>query len=95
MPQFDWIDNFDPQNGPDGMELIDDNGLLIDSVVYGDGAVQLAEDGFILGEGSPAPDVGGGHSISRFPAGFDTDENSIDFLEGVPTPGEEYLPAQP
>lgn len=94
VPQFDWIDNFDPQNGPDGMQLLDDNGMLVDSVVYGDGAVQLAEDGLILGEGSPAPDVGGGLSISRFPVGFDTDENSIDFLEGTPTPGEEYLPAE-
>lgn len=94
VPAFDWIDNFDPQNGPDGMQLVDEGGFLIDSVVYGDGAVQLSEDGLIVGEGSPAPDVSGGFSISRFPAGFDTDENSIDFLEGVPTPGEEYLPAE-
>ena len=94
VSQFDWIDNFDPQNGPDGMQLLDEGGFLLDSVVYGDGAVQLSEDGLIVGEGSPAPDVSGGRSISRFPAGFDTDENSIDFLEGVPTPGAEYLPAE-
>ncbi len=32
---YDWIDNFDPQNGPDGILLLDPVGSVADSLVYG------------------------------------------------------------
>lgn len=85
---YDFIDNFDPQNGPDGVQLVNPQGDLLDTVVYGEGAVPLAENDLPLGEGSFAVDVAGGHSLSRYPAGFDTDDNSIDFVENSePSPG--------
>lgn len=85
---FDLIDNFDPQNGPDGMQLLDREGQLMDSVIYGEGAVSSSDDGLALGEGSFAEDPSGGFSLSRFPAGFDTDDNATDFIvNSVPSPG--------
>lgn len=85
---FDWLDNFDPQNGPDGIQVLSRQGALLDSVVYGEGAITFSDDGLPLGEGAAAPDVTGGHSLSRFPAGADTDDNGSDFFENTaPSPG--------
>lgn len=85
----DFIDNFDPQNGPDGVQLIDAEGSLMDTLAYGEGVVATAENGLALGEGSPAPDVAGGQSLAREPAGADTDNNAADFVVNtVPSPGE-------
>ncbi len=83
----DFLDHFDPQNGPDGLQLLDREGNLVDTVVYGTGAALQAQNGLALGEGSPAPDVVGGHSLSRI-AGADTQDNGVDFTDlAVPTPG--------
>ena len=88
---YDMIDNFDPQNGPDGVQLLDENGTLLDSLVYGTGAVTQSEDGLPLGEGDPAEDVSG-TTLSRWPGGLDTDDNAVDFIKTVePTPGGEVL----
>jgi hypothetical protein len=90
VESFDFIDNFDPQNGPDSVQLLNRAGELIDSVTYGDGAISLSEDGLALGEGTAAADPDGGYSISRYPAGFDTDDNATDFVVNeVPSPGLE------
>ena len=83
----DLIDNFDPQNGPDALQLLDDQGRLIDPLTYGTGAVLIATNGFLMGEGDPASDVEEGHSLSR-KDGIDTNMNQVDFIElEIPTPG--------
>ena len=83
----DFLDQFDPQNGPDGFQLIDREGKLVDSVVYGEGAVAQSKKGLALGEGSFAPDVAGGHSLSRV-NGVDSNNNAEDFTDlETPTPG--------
>lgn len=97
---FDFIDNFDPQNGPDGVQLLDGEGGLLDSVAYGEGSVTSSTDGIPLGEGSSAIDAAGGHSLTREPLGVDTDDNAIDFIENLlPSPGTdevtELLPEEP
>jgi hypothetical protein len=70
------------QNGPDNIQLRM-SAQVIDAVGYGDfsGAI-------FAGEGNPAPDCPAGMSLSRFPDGFDTDDNEVDFVvTEVPTPG--------
>jgi hypothetical protein len=83
----DFLDQFDPQNGPDGIQLFNRFGELIDSVAYGEGAVATAANGFPLGEGLPTADVAGGHSLSRR-GGADSDDNGADFEDRAsPSPG--------
>ena len=85
----DLIDNFDPQNGPDAVQLLDAAGKLLDAVSYGVGGVALAQNGLAIVEGSPAPDVINGHSIERKTPGLDTNDNLNDFVDReTPTPGK-------
>src|SRR5262249_14452587 len=65
VPNSDYFDQFDPQNGPDGIQLLDRDGKLIDAVTYGSGGVAKADNGLAFGEGEPASDVVAGHSLSR------------------------------
>jgi hypothetical protein len=84
----DLIDNFDPQNGPDAVQLVDATGQLADAVGYGDGILSMAEDGLPTFEGTAAADVPSGHSLERKEAGLDTNDNAADFIdEETPTPG--------
>ncbi len=80
----DLIDNFDPQNGPEGVQLIDSAGNLLDAVGYGEGGVEFSEKGVPLFEGIPAPDVEGGHSLERKGVGVDSNNNFNDFAEADP-----------
>ncbi len=83
----DFLDQFDPQNGPDGFQLVDREGKLVDSLVYGEAAVEKSKKGLALGEGAFAADVAGGHSLSR-ENGIDSDNNAEDFIDlDAPTPG--------
>ena len=83
----DFVDNFDPQNGPDCIQLIDHEGRLVDALGYGEPLVGTAENGLACYEGSPAADAASGESLSRS-GGLDTDLNSADFTTcDVPTPG--------
>ena len=87
IPVADLIENFDPQNGPDAVQLLDHQGHLLDAVAYGAGNIPQAQNGLLTGEGAPAPDVPAGHSISRTD-GKDTDDNGRDFTDlAKPTPG--------
>lgn len=87
VPGFDFLDHFDPQNGPDGVLLIARDGRIVDSVVYGNGAAARSAEGEELGEGAAAADAGAGHSLTRS-GGRDTDDNAADFKEAArPTPG--------
>jgi len=79
--------NFDPQNGPDCMQLIDADGTLVDALGYGTPIVPLAQNGLVCLEGTPASDVVSGKSVSRSD-GQDSGQNGEDFKElGSPTPG--------
>ncbi len=90
----DCIINFDPQNGPDAVQLLDDAGGLVDAVGYGSPIVSPAENGLVSYEGSPAEDVGSGTSIARVDT-LDTDDNSLDFIPlETPSPGMVELSAE-
>jgi hypothetical protein len=84
---FDHIDNFDPQNGPDAIQLLDEQGHLLDTLCYGESNLPLARNGLETCEGSAAVDVSSGHSLSRV-NGADTQSNADDFVDlSSPTPG--------
>ncbi len=80
----DGIDSgVDWQNGdPDQVAILDGADLVVDSITYGLGGSDLVV------EGTAGPDVTSGYSIARCPDGADTDDNSVDCVEAVPTPGE-------
>lgn len=83
----DMLDNFDPQNGPDCAQLLDDHKALFDAVGYGSPLPQTAKNDLACFEGAPAADAPAGKSISRTNAA-DTNDNSIDFkVLDAPTPG--------
>ncbi len=85
----DYLDNFDPQNGPDGVQLISSDGKLIDAVSYGTPKMVTAFNGLALLEGAAAPDAPLAKSISRLPDAEDTNDNSADFVvNDAPSPGE-------
>ncbi|MBI4182348.1 MAG: lamin tail domain-containing protein [Candidatus Aenigmarchaeota archaeon] len=79
----------DLEGGPDAVRIKNAQGAVVDTVGYG--ALNFSN----LFEGSPAPDVAGGHSLERRPGflqplagnGQDTQNNSADFLDNpVPEP---------
>jgi hypothetical protein len=78
----DFVAPVDWQNGPDAVQLRNTGNDIIDALQYGDAAEHNA------GEGTPAPDVSAGFSLSRDEFGTDTDNNINDFKAGMPTPGE-------
>ena len=83
----DFVDNFDPQNGPDCIQLIDHEGGLVDALGYGEPLVGTAENGLACYEGVPALDAASGESLART-EGVDTGDNGADFTPcAVPTPG--------
>ena len=87
IEEADYIDNFDPQNGPDCVQLVDQHMQLLDAVAYGASVSELAENGLPCAEGELAVDVFGGTSLSRI-GGGDSDSNATDFISlDVPTPG--------
>ncbi len=87
VPNLDLMDaKADYQNGPDNIELWFEEERA-DSVGYGDFG-----DAIFTGEKMPTLDLSG-HSIGRRKDGFDTDDNSIDFVGlTVPSPGEPNWP---
>lgn len=84
---FDLIDNFDPQNGPDCVQLLDDTGKLIDALGYGGVMPAAAQNGLACHEGSFAAKAAMGQSLSRKDS-LDTNDNSKDFtVLAAPSPG--------
>ncbi len=78
------------QNGPDGIILRNCGGSIIDQICY-EGAISSCE-------GSPAPGDDGVSSlasISRFPNGADTDDNSADFVHACYSPGSANVSSAP
>jgi hypothetical protein len=79
----DMLINFDFQNGPDSIRLMDGS-LQLDAVGYG----VFSPSEFFAGEGTPAPDAVAGSSLARVFADFDSDDNEYDFeVLSTPTPG--------
>ncbi|MBI2346779.1 MAG: lamin tail domain-containing protein [Deltaproteobacteria bacterium] len=90
VQEADLVDNFDPQNGPESVQLVDPDGQLVDVVGYGTPLSLFGESGLPLYEGIPATDAPSGMSVSRVPGSSDTDNNGEDFVVlDVPTPGVE------
>jgi hypothetical protein len=85
----DLLVNFDFQNGPDSVQLMDAD-IVLDAVGYG----VFSGSEIFAGEGSPAPDGPAGSSLARLFADQDTDDNLADFeVLSVPTPGSaDFLP---
>ena len=72
------------QNGPDNVELYDDQGSKIDAIGYGD----FGMGDIFTGEGTSPGRVYENRSLGRID-GIDTDDNSADFVSFFPTPGLE------
>jgi hypothetical protein len=73
------------QNGPDAVRLTV-GGVPADVVGYGG-----MDDGEYV-EHASAPRVAAGRSLARLPDGADSDDNSADFTEAIPSPGSFNLP---
>lgn len=83
----DMLDNFDPQNGPDCVALLDDHGALFDALGYGSPLPLNGENGIICYEGAPAEDAPAGSSLSRTGL-IDSGNNAADFIIlEISTPG--------
>ncbi len=84
----DAVDNFDPQNGPDAVQLLAPDGELLDVLGYGTPLPLRDGAGLLLYEGTPGPDAPGGQSLSRLPDADDSDQNASDFVINTqPSPG--------
>jgi len=84
VPEADLVLDFDFQNGPDSVVLLD-GGTVLDALGYGD----FGPGDVFAGEGGPAPDPPAGASLARVFADIDTDDNALDFqVLSTPTPGE-------
>ncbi|MBI4211121.1 MAG: lamin tail domain-containing protein [Deltaproteobacteria bacterium] len=79
--------NFDPQNGPDCVVLLDPKGKSVDALAYGTLATTTSEGGQSCQEGQAAVDGDVNKSLSRV-EGSDSDDNAVDFVVlDTPTPG--------
>lgn len=84
----DYVANFDPQNGPDAVQVLAADGALFDALGYGTPLPLHDADGFLMYEGEPAPDVNSAESLSRMPDEEDTHNNANDFVVNIePSPG--------
>jgi len=83
VTNVDLVDSVaDLQNGPDNLELRY-HGITVDAVGYG-----TLNGWDFTGEWLPAVDVEAGHSLGRYPDGYDTDNNVVDFNDyDTPSPG--------
>jgi len=80
VPIYDFITNFDPQNGPDGVQLLGKNGQLTDHLCYGDVTLEKAQNGLPICGETKAPDAPAGSSIERTGEG-------IFIVSDLPSPG--------
>lgn len=88
----DLVDNFDPQNGPEAVQLVDVTGGVVDIVGYGEPLALYGENGLPMYEGAPGPDAPAGQSVSRLAGATDTNNNSADFVINVtPSPGSDAV----
>ncbi len=81
LPPPQAVISYSLQNGPDAIRLVDAEGRVLDTVGYG----ALDDPAYV--ETMGAAKVAAGKSIARALDGVDSDDNSLDFIEAVPTPG--------
>ncbi len=90
------VENADFENGPDeSVELVAGFSVIDALQVTGPTPPTCTIDvnGQPMGFGTPAPDVFGGFSLERYPAGSNTANNIVDFgVQGRPSPGSSRLP---
>jgi hypothetical protein len=89
------VENADFENGPDEALQLVVAGNIFDAVQITASTPPCVLDavGGAMGFGTPAPDVPGGFSLSRYPAGAHTGDNYTDFrTNGKPTPGADGVP---
>lgn len=91
------VENADFENGPDeALQLVIPGGFVLDAVQMTATVPPCVTDvlGNVMGYGNPTPDVPGGFSLERYPAGFNTGDNFNDFrTQGFPSPGWSRVPA--
>lgn len=81
------IMNFDPQNGPDSVQLLNASGQLVDVLGYGGDLSQAIDhSGLPMVQGAPVQKITAGQSVARH-NGHNTNNNLADFSAGDPTPG--------
>lgn len=86
-----WVENFDPPNGPDCIQLVDPQGNLVDALGYGEPLVLRAKNDLFCYETTPANDAPSGSSLTRLAGAQDTDNNVDDWIVNpVPSPGEDF-----
>lgn len=84
----DVVDNFDPQNGPDSVQVLSPEGQVLDVLGYGQPLPAQDQGGQPLYEGASALDASAGASLSRRAEAADTGHNANDFVVNlVPSPG--------
>jgi hypothetical protein len=89
VPHYDFTDpDMDLSNGPDNIQVTDNSGRVIDALAY-DSVAPGANGHFSVfaGEGIAAGSSGEGFSLVRYPALFDSNNNSYDFIVDSPNPG--------
>ncbi|MBX7148028.1 lamin tail domain-containing protein [bacterium] len=83
LSSYQYLTQFDPQNGPDSIRLLDDSGSVVDLVGYGMLPTGISQ----LYEQEAAFDAPAGSSLSRVSA-IDTNNNAADFvINPLPSPG--------
>jgi hypothetical protein len=90
------VENADFENGPDESLQLIVGGLVLDAVQLTATVPPCITDsiGNVMGYGVPAPDVPGGFSLERYPAGSNTGNNYDDFrTQGFPSPGTSRIPS--
>ena len=84
VANVDLLLDFDFQNGPDSIQLLDPGQVLIDALGYG----AFGAGDVFAGEGNPAVDPPAGSSLARLFANLDLGDNALDFAPlDAPTPG--------
>jgi hypothetical protein len=71
----------------DAIRLVDASGAIVDTLVYGDPNSDGWDDDATAATTLTAPSPGAGEALLRAVDGVDTDDATVDFVLGPPTPG--------
>ena len=86
---YHWVDNFDPQNGPDAVQLLSPEKTLVDVVGYGSPLMAQAKSGIATYWGEPAGDAPADFSLHRKDLNTFRQNNHEDWVvNSAPSPGQ-------